>query len=239
MKNSSKKCAIVLCSGGLDSVTTAYYVKKKLKYEKIIILFFDYQQRSLVNERLASKKCARNLGGEFKEMKLGGLAEISGSLINKNSYIKEIKKSDLRNTKRESEKYYVPCRNLIFLSYAIALAESIYTKKKIENDIFVGFKCEGKESYPDTTINFVNQINKVSQISCRGKFKIIAPLIKKDKEDIILLGKKLNVKFKETFSCYMSNNVGKHCGKCLACALRKAGFYWANEEDPTDYSRRD
>ena len=64
-------------------------------------------------------------------------------------------------------------------------------------------------------------------------FKIIAPLIKKDKEEVVLLGKKLGVKFKETFSCYVGK--GKHCGVCLACRLRQEGFYWANVRDPTKY----
>lgn len=225
------KKAIVLCSGGLDSVVTANYVKSK-GFNGIIILFFNYGQRSLARERTCSRACAKKLGAEFIEIKLGWLGKISTSAINKENSIKEFSVKNLKNTKKESEKYYVPCRNTVFLVHALALAESLAIREKNKYEIFVGFKNEGKESYPDTTPEFVYQMNKLSKIASKG-IKIRAPLIKKDKEDIICLGKSLGVDFKKTFSCYLSNK--DHCGKCLACALRKYGFYWANIEDPTKY----
>lgn len=228
-----KKNAIVLCSGGIDSIVTSYYIRKKLKYCKMIILFFDYGQKSLKKERKCSILCSKKLGAKFTELKLEWLGEISQSLINKSGRIKRLKRKDLKDTRKESEKYYVPCRNAIFLVYALALAESLYVKKKEIYNIFVGFKNEGKESYPDTTKEFVRQINQLAKISTINKGKIIAPLIEKDKEDIILLGKKLGINFKDTFSCYVGN---KHCGRCLACMLRKEGFYWANLKDETDYA---
>lgn len=223
MKNS-----IILCSGGLDSVTTAHYVKKKLKYNKLIILFFDYNQRSLRKERECSKQCARDLKAVFKEIKLSELSKLSNSLINVNKKHKKLSRKDLKNTKSESQKYYVPFRNVIFISYAIAQVESLKNKY----DIFLGFKNEGSESYPDTTIEFVKQMNKLSKFS-NFKGKIFAPLIKKDKEDIVKLGKKLGVDFSKTYSCYTSNK--KHCGSCLACKLRQEGFYWSGIKDPTIY----
>ena len=225
--------AIILCSGGIDSVTTAFYVKKRLSYDKIIVLFFNYGQHSINPERKASKNCAEKLNAKFIEIKLEELGKISNSLINKDGKIKELKREELKNTKEESEKYYVPCRNTIFLSNALAYAEGLFIKNQEEIDIFVGFKCEGKESYPDTTKEYVDIINKLSEISCNGKFKIIAPLIEKDKEDIIILGKELGIDFKNTFSCYVGKE--KHCGKCLACMLRKEGFYWSNVQDETEY----
>jgi 7-cyano-7-deazaguanine synthase len=228
-----QKNAIILCSGGIDSVVTAYYVRKRLKYENMKVLFFDYNQKSLIQERKASKKCAEKLNADFVEIELKWLGEISGSLINKKGKVKKLIKKDLKDTKKESENWYVPCRNLIFLSYALAFAESVYIKNKEKSDIFIGFKCEGQESYPDTTPGFVNEINKLSRISCLRDFKIIAPLIKKDKEDIIKLGFQLGINFKETFSCYIGKR--QHCGYCLACKLRQAGFYWANLKDPTEY----
>jgi len=223
--------ALILCSGGLDSVVTSYYAKS-LGYKKIKILFFNYKQKSLKAERKKSKLCAKKLNAKFIEIKLKWLSQISHSLINKPGKISKIK--NLKDTKKESDKYYVPCRNTIFLSYALALAESLYFKEKEKYDIFVGFKNEGKESYPDTTKEFVSSINQLSKTATAG-FKLIAPLIEKDKEDIILLGKKLGVDFKETHSCYLKN---KHCGKCLACELRKAGFYWSGEKDVTRYSEK-
>jgi len=232
MKN--KKNAIILCSGGLDSVVTAFYVKKKLKYHKTTVLFFNYGQKSLKQERKCSILCANQIKAKFLEIKLDWLGKISNSLINKNGKIKKLNRKDLKDTRKESQKFYVPCRNTIFLTYALGLADSIYQKKHKISDIFLGFKCEGKESYPDTTEGFIKAMNNLSSISCAGKFKIYAPLIKKDKEDIIKLGKKLCVNFKDTFSCYVPLN-NKHCGYCLACKLRQEGFYWANIDDTTIY----
>jgi len=236
----SKSSAIVLCSGGIDSVVTAFYAKKKLRYRRIIMLFFDYGQKALKQERICSKRCSKNLGAKFMEIELKWLNGISNSLINKKGRIKQLKKMDLKDTKKESQKWYVPCRNTIFLAHALALAESLFMKEKKAYDIFVGFKCEGREAYPDTTHEFVEEMNRLSRISCAKPFRIIAPLIKKDKEDIILLGEKLGVNFRNTISCYAPKrkNGLEHCGYCLACRLRQAGFYWADIKDETRYENK-
>ncbi|MEK6889301.1 MAG: 7-cyano-7-deazaguanine synthase [Nanoarchaeota archaeon] len=233
-----KKQAIILCSGGLDSTVTAYHVKSLKKYNKIIILFFNYNQKSLIQERKFSKLTARSLNADFIEIKLNELNKISTSLINIKGKTQKVGKADLKDTKKESKKWYVPCRNLIFISYALAFADSSFMKYKNSSDIFLGFKCEGNDSYPDTTQDFVNQMNKLSKLSTESKSKILVPLIKMDKEDIINLGKKLNVNFKKTFSCYSPRN-NIHCGICLACALRKYGFYWSGIKDPTSYTRQE
>lgn len=224
--------AIVVCSGGIDSVVTAYYVKKKLKFNSITILFFNYGQKTVDMERKMSRKCARNIKAKFIEISMKDVGKISNSLINKKGKTTRLKRTDLKDTKEESKKWYVPCRNLIFLSYASALAESISVKGD-KSEIFVGFKNEGKESFPDTTQEFLDKLNKLNLSSTIGKFKIRAPLIMKDKEDIINLGDKFDVDFRDTFSCYIGKY--KHCGHCLACKLRQEGFYWANIKDPTIY----
>ncbi len=229
-----KKHAIICCSGGLDSVITAHYVKNQLKYSDLIILFFNYGQKSIKQEIKLSKTCARDLNAKFVEINLKWLSQISNSLINKKGKGKKLTKKDLKDTKKESEKFYVPCRNTVFLVNALALAESIFIESKKINDIFVGFKCEGRESYPDTTQKFIDAMNNLGKVGCSTKFQIKAPLIKKDKEDIVKLGKKLGINFKKTFSCYIPNK-GKHCGDCLACKLRQQGFYWAGIKDPTEY----
>ena len=224
------KNAIILCSGGLDSVTTSYYVKNKLKYNNLIILFFNYGQKQLIQEIKYSKLCAKDLNVKFKEIKLDWLKEISNALF-KNIKLKKIK--TLKNTKEESSKWYFPYRNAVFLISAMAFQESLAIKERKNYDLFVGFKCEGKESYPDTTKKFLNYMNNLAKISEVGKFKVIAPFINKDKDEIISLGKKLGVNFANTYSCYLGNNL--HCGYCLACKLRQAAFYWANIRDPTIY----
>lgn len=225
--------AFVLCSGGLDSVVTANYVKKVLKCREIKLLFFDYGQRSLIQERKAAFKCAKKISAKVIELKLPELNKISGSLINKRGKTAKVKIRDLKDSKAEGEKWYVPLRNALFLTYANALAESLFIKKGRKSDIFVGFKNEGLENYPDTSQEFLDLINKLSKNSTKGKFKVSAPLINKDKEEVVLLGEKLGVSFEDTFSCYIGKRI--HCGYCLACRLRQEGFYWANIDDPTRY----
>jgi len=228
-----KKSAIVLCSGGLDSFVTAYYVKKKLGYDKITILFFNYGQKSLLLERKCAKKCAFQLKADFQEINLSILKELSTSLINIPGKVSRLKRKALYDTKKETKKWYVPGRNTLFLSYALSLADSLYISQNKRCDIFVGFKCEGKESYPDTTQEYISNLNKIAGKAFSSSFQIKAPLIKKDKEDIISLGKRLGVNYEDTFSCYIG--IKKHCGYCLACKLRQEGFYWANTKDPTEY----
>ena len=226
--------AIILCSGGLDSITMAFYAKNRINYKKIKILFFNYEQKSLDSERKCAQKCAKTLKAGFMEIELDWLGKISSSLINRKRAIKKLTRKDLKNTSEESRKFYVPCRNTIFLACALALAESFWINDKECYDILVGFKCEGQEGYPDTTNEFIEEMNKLSRIGCLKYLKVLAPMIKKDKEDIILLGKKLRVNFRDTFSCYAPLK-GKHCGYCLSCRLRQEGFYWANVNDPTEY----
>lgn len=229
------KNAIILCSGGLDSVTCVYYVKNRLNYDSIKILFFNYNQKSLNEERKASKLCAKSINADFTEISLPELHNLSTSLINLPGKSKNIKKADLKDTSKESKKWYVPSRNLIFLSYASALADSNFIKSSIKSDIFLGFKCEGKDSYPDTTKEFLSNINKLLSTSCSYPIKVIAPFIDKDKEDIIVIANKMNVPLEKTFSCYSPENK-KPCGKCLSCALRKQAFYWSNIKDKTLYA---
>ena len=93
------KQAIILCSGGLDSVVTAYYAKKKLDYEKIIILFFDYGQRNVEAERKRSKRCAEDLNAGFHEINLEELSMLSTSLLNTNNKTKKISRKDLKDSK--------------------------------------------------------------------------------------------------------------------------------------------
>jgi 7-cyano-7-deazaguanine synthase len=220
--------AAVLCSGGLDSVTTAYYVKKKLQCNRMIIIFFNYGQRALKQERACSKNCAKKLGAEFIELKLP--LDNAHVLIHKKSKIKKISRAQLKNTKKESDAFYIPFRNIIFISHALHYLQATYPQESF--DIFVGFKCEGRESYPDTTKKFVNAFNEILKIH-GYKGRVRAPFMSKDKDEIILLGKKGGIDFSKTYSCYRGGKV--QCGNCLACRLRKEAFYWANIDDPTSY----
>ncbi|MEK6878928.1 MAG: 7-cyano-7-deazaguanine synthase, partial [Nanoarchaeota archaeon] len=119
------KNALILCSGGLDSVTTAHLAKKSLGYKKIKILFFNYRQRNLREEKKFSRNCALELRAEFIEIPLTWLNKISTSLINSAKKANKLKRKDLKNTREESNKWYVPYRNAVFIINALAFAESL------------------------------------------------------------------------------------------------------------------
>jgi len=240
--NKTQKNAIILCSGGIDSVTTAYYVKNKLKYNNLVLIFIDYNQKSLKNELYCVRQTSKKLKAKLIIIKLPWLGSFSTSLINK-SGTKTTSESDLSSPKKlkETDKiWWVPCRNTAFIISALAYAESQYLNKKIKYNIFVGFKNEGQANFKDQTPEFLRSINNLQKYATQpGNFKIKAPLIKLDKEDIIKLGNKLRINYKHTFSCYTSkkqkSNLPVHCGKCIACQSRKKGFYWSNIKDPSLY----
>ena len=229
------KKAIIVCSGGLDSVTTAHFVKKKLCYDELTILFFDYTQKSLIHERQCAIRCAQALGALFQEIHLPELGKLSFSLINKEGYVRKLSPEELGDTQSESARFYVPTRNMLFISYALALAESLAhaQPEKGVPDIFVGFKNEGTESFPDTTQEFLNRLNALASIGCMQPSPVLAPLITYDKEEIVALAVELGIDLAQTWSCYQGNYL--HCGTCLACRLRQAGFKWSGINDPTAY----
>ena len=223
------KNAIIAISGGLDSTVTAYYVKNRLNYDKLRFLFFDYNQRAVKEEETAVKKIAKELNAEFKKINLEWLGEISTAVLNKNKNIPETTEKDLEDEKKDLSPWWVPCRNSVFLINALAYAESEFIKTKEKYDIFIGLINEGRVHMKDTTKEFIESTNNLQKHATdKGDFKIIAPLIDKDKAEITSLGKELNVPFELTYSCYIENGP---CGKCLNCMLRKKAFYWSG--DPT------
>ncbi len=228
--------AIILCSGGLDSAVAAYKVKKE--YNKLKFLFFDYGQRAVKEEEFCSKKICEKLKAEFVKVDLKWLGEISGAALNNPGRYKGTTEKDLENAKSEIINWWVPCRNSVFLINALAFAESEFLKNKERYDIIIGLKNEGREHMKDTTPEFLKRINELAEEGTyHGGYKILAPLIELDKTEVIKLGKKLNVPFELTYSCYVeSKNKLKHCGKCLNCMLRKKSFYWSGVKDPTSYA---
>jgi len=227
------KNAIVLCSGGIDSVTTAYYVKKSLKYDDLVFLFFDYNQKTAKYEERFSRFHARKLNADFEKIKLPYLGRLSTSLIHKKGS-RETKREELKKLSgKQTADWYVPYRNTIFLSYALALADSLYIRENKKYDIFTGFICEGSGNFPDTTFDYVKEINKLGKFGM-AKFEVRSPLIKLDKDEVIKLGLKLGIDYTKTISCFVALN----CGVCLNCRLRQEAFYWANFRDKTKYKKK-
>lgn len=220
MKNN--KC-IVLLSGGLDSTTTLYYVLKKRKL-KPICLIFDYGQKHRKEIRYA-KKIAEGLNLDYFVVKIN-LPWKGSSLLDSKKDIpihKRLNSNRIPST-------YVPARNIIFLSYAISLAEVIKA-----NYIFYGANQVDFSGYPDCRSDFIRTFqimaNKSTKLGLSGKkIKIVAPLINYSKSQIIKLALKLKVPLHLTWSCYKGEN--KPCGECDACKYRKLGFEKIGILDP-------
>lgn len=131
---------------------------------------------------------------------------------------------------------YVPARNTIMLSLALAWAESLASQA-----IFIGVNAIDYSGYPDCRPDYIqafeHMANLATKAACEGlKLKIHAPLIDLSKCEIIMLGTQLNVDYSHTVSCYQADEHGLACGVCDACRLRKAGFSAAGISDPTRYS---
>ena len=233
------KNAIILCSGGLDSVTCGYYVKSKLKYDKIVFLFCDYNQRVLKQEEQCLMKIVEKFKASLIKVDIKWLGNLSTSHINKNeSKFPETTEDMIKDKEKEKDQiinWWVPCRNTVLLSIALAHAEGFDLKGEGKFDIFVGFDGNSVP-YKDARPQYIGMMNKlIEQCTFNGNYKIYSPFIDKDKDEIIKLGKELKVPFELTYSCYIGGKDLQHCGKCSNCMYRKQAFYWAGIKDPTIY----
>jgi len=219
--------AIILLSGGLDS-TTVLAIAQEQNYD-CYALSFDYGQKQR-SELESSIKIAKKFNvSEHRIMKIS-LNDIGGSaLTDKAINIPKHSETD------EIPITYVPARNTIFLSFALAWAEVLDCQT-----IFIGVNAIDYSGYPDCRPEFIkafeNMANLATKQSVNGdKIQIKIPLISMTKAEIIKIGLSLGVNYSETTSCYNANDKGEACGECDACVLRKNGFNNANIQDPTKY----
>jgi 7-cyano-7-deazaguanine synthase len=219
--------AVILLSGGLDS-TTVLAIAKSQGYE-CYALSFDYgqKQKSELNSAIEIAKSYQVK--EYRTMKVS-LSDIGGSaLTDKSINVPDYKKSsDIPVT-------YVPARNTIFLSLALAWSEVIGS-----NDIFIGVNSVDYSGYPDCRPEYIEAFEKMANLATKNavmgkKVTIHTPLIYLNKAEIIGEGQKLGVDYSKTITCYRANDLGEACGKCDACELRKIGFKNAGFVDPTKY----
>jgi len=219
--------AVILLSGGLDS-TTVLAIAKEQNYE-CYALSFDYgqKQRSELESSIAIAKKSNVI--EHRIMKIS-LSDIGGSaLTDKAINVPKYSESD------EIPITYVPARNTIFLSFALAWAEVVDCQT-----IFIGVNALDYSGYPDCRPEFIkafeNMANLATKQSVEGHtIQIKTPLISMTKAEIIEKGINLGVDYSKTTSCYDANVLGEACGECDACILRKNGFKNANMQDPTRY----
>ncbi len=229
---SHHKKAIVLSSGGVDS-TTAMAIVKSEGYD-IYCLSFHYGQRHSL-ELEAAKKVAGFLGAREHliiniDLTVFGRSALTDDIeVPKNRNESEIRK-DIPIT-------YVPARNTIFLSYALAWAEVLEV-----SDIFIGVNAIDYSGYPDCRPEYIaafeNMANLATKTGVEGKtlIRIRTPLIHLSKADIIRRGIELGIDYSNTHSCYDPSPDGKACGHCDSCLLRKKGFEEAGIQDPAVYA---
>jgi 7-cyano-7-deazaguanine synthase len=227
-----KDKAIVLLSGGLDSATTLAIAKNE--GFALYALTFRYGQRHQ-REVEAAKKIARSVGVVEHKIITIDMAGIGGSALTDPTI--EVPKDRADLDSRESvPPTYVPARNTIFLSYALAWAEVLGAF-----DIFTGFNATDFSGYPDCRQEYVQAFENLANLATvagtqrKGRFQIHTPIINMTKAQTILAGMKLDVDYSLTHSCYDPDEQGRSCGRCDSCRLRLRGFREADLPDPIEY----
>lgn len=206
------KKALILLSGGIDSTTLAHYVKKVLNRELFAISFL-YGQRH--NKELEFAKYQANLLNviEHKIIDISFLKELkSSALLNKNLDI-----PDWQQAQKEMPITYVPFRNLIFLSIALSYAED-----NSLDEIYYAAQRQDYIGYWDCREDFVNALNKLTELNPKTKIKVFAPFINLRKSEIIKIGLELGIDYNKTWSCYKGEE--EPCGICPSCVDRKRAF---------------
>ena len=226
------KVAVILLSGGLDSTTCAA-IANKAQYE-LHGITINYGQKHDY-ELEASRKIAKHLKFKSHAIIDIDLASFGGSSLVSDD-IEIPKNRDIENV-HDIPSTYVPARNTVFLSIALAKAETIKAF-----DIFIGVNAIDYSGYPDCRPEFISKFENMMNVATKdavqhiGKYKIHTPLIKLTKAEIIKRGLDLGVDYSLTSSCYSPRAKGKPCGQCDACKLRLKGFSDIGIEDPLNYN---
>jgi 7-cyano-7-deazaguanine synthase len=223
----SPKKAVCLVSGGLDS-STCLALARRDGYA-CYALSFDYGQRHK-QELAAAVRIAEIFGAEKHLVARLGLDVFGGSALTA-----EIPVPKARSAAEMSSGIpvtYVPARNTIFLSYALAWAEVLESA-----DIFIGVNALDYSGYPDCRPEYIEAYERMANLAAKAgvegrmHLKIHAPLLRLTKAEIVKLGRELGVPFGATHSCYDPAPDGAACGQCDACLLRRKGFEEAGIED--------
>ncbi len=227
--------AVVLLSGGLDS-TTVLAIAGREGYA-VHALTFRYGQRHS-SEIDAAKAIARNAGVAHHQVVDIDLRAFGGSALTADIPVpKDRILDEPRDDSSGIPVTYVPARNTIFLSYALALAEVAGAA-----DIFIGVNALDYSGYPDCRPEYIEAFEKMANLATRAgvegrtRLTIRTPLISLTKAGIIRLGMSLGVDYSITTSCYDPGSKGEACGRCDACQLRLKGFREAGLDDPIEYA---
>jgi 7-cyano-7-deazaguanine synthase len=221
------KKAVCLLSGGLDSTTCLAHARAE--GFSCYALSFDYGQRHRI-ELDAAARVAATLGVDRHIVAKVPLGAFGGSALTADIAVPKARSLDAMS--HGIPVTYVPARNTIFLSFALAWAEVLES-----SDIFIGVNALDYSGYPDCRPEFIEAYERMANLATktgvegRTHVKIHTPLIHLSKAQIVALGRKLGVPFGITYSCYDPTPEGRPCGQCDACLLRRKGFEEAGIED--------
>jgi 7-cyano-7-deazaguanine synthase len=225
-----KQKAIVLLSGGLDSSTTLAIARDE--GFDCYALSFSYGQRH-AREIDAARKVAKALGAVEHRVINIDLGQLGGSALTDMNIA--VPKNHI-GASAHIPVTYVPARNTIFLSYALAWAEVLHCF-----DIFIGVNAMDYSGYPDCRGEFISAFQKMANLATaaavegKGSYLIHTPVIEMTKAQTILRGRQLGVDYSITHSCYDPDSSGRACGRCDSCRLRLKGFAEAGFQDPVEY----
>ena len=223
--------AVILLSGGLDSTTVAAIAKAEGR--ELFALTIDYNQRHRLE-----LDAARRVAAFFEvrkhvimpiDLRLFGCSSLTAMLdVPKDIPLSEIGRS-IPNT-------YVPARNTVFLSLALAFAETV-----LASEIYIGLSAVDSSGYPDCDPKFVHAFEALANIATKAgresrQFSIRALLLNLSKKETIELGFSLGVDYSLTLTCYDPTSNGESCGRCESCSLRLAAFHQAGQTDPIRYA---
>lgn len=221
--------AVVLLSGGLDSATALAWAVREKSWQ-CTTLAFDYGQRHRVE--LAASAAIANVNGitDHRVIRVD-LGVIGGSALTADLDVPKDAADD-----GDIPVTYVPARNLVFLSLAAGLAETVGATK-----IVIGANVVDYSGYPDCRPEFLNAFAKTALLGTKAgsegrDMEVVAPLISLDKSEIITMGLKLGVDYGLTRSCYDPDAQGMPCGHCDSCHFRRAGFDALGKSDPLPYA---
>ena len=231
MTKKTKK-AVILLSGGLDSATTLAIAKSN--GFDCIAVSFSYNQRHRI-ELQNAKKIAR-----FFSVRRHKIIDIDPAVFANSALTDKAIKVPLDRPidPKKIPITYVPARNTIFLSFALAIAEAVGAF-----DIFIGVNAADYSGYPDCRGEYIKAFEKMANLATaaaiekKGKYKIHTPIIKMTKAQIIKTGTRLGVDYSLTHSCYNPDKKGLSCGRCDSCQLRLKGFKQAGLKDPAKYAK--
>ena len=227
MSGGSRRAAVVLLSGGLDSTTVLAYARRE--GVAVHARSIDYGQRHR-SELEAARRIVEHLGAEEHRVVRVDLRAIGGSaLTDETMAVPTAPTAGIPPT-------YVPARNTVFLALALGWAEVLDLR-----DLYIGANVLDYSGYPDCRPEYLRAFEALAQLATRAgveegaRFRIHAPLLTLSKAEIVRLGSSLGVDYGLTVSCYRADEEGRACGLCDSCRLRRKGFLEAGLPDPTRY----